>query len=80
MHLLCGKDFLLDSIIGLLAAVWVIFVLIITKKVHNMPHQMTAVLAFTQVSLSLQRDKKVGGQNKGQDGKYPHCSFLSISI
>jgi len=41
--------FLLDiSVIGLIAALWVIFVLVVTKKVNSIPHQITAVLAFTQ--------------------------------
>merc|ERR1719285_570512 len=41
--------FLLDvSVIGVIAAMWVVFVLVITKKGYTMPFQITLVLAIFQ--------------------------------
>lgn len=41
--------FLLDiSVIGLLAAAWVIFVLIVTGRVSNLPHRITFILTVFQ--------------------------------
>ena len=42
--------FLFDiSAVGLVAAVWVVFVLTVTKKVERVPHFMTCALAVSQV-------------------------------
>ena len=46
--------FLLDiSIVGLLAAGWVVFVLIMTGKVVKMPHRITFLLTLCQASACL---------------------------
>lgn len=38
------------SVIGLIAAMWVVFVLLITRKAYMMPYQITLVLVVAQVT------------------------------
>jgi uncharacterized protein YbbC (DUF1343 family) len=46
--------FLFDiSIVGTIAALWVIFVLTMTKKAYMFPHQMTLLLAGCQATACI---------------------------